>query len=191
MKRFWEVVVVVVVIIAGLFFFFPRKYTYNLFPPAQNGTASENGSNSPAASTPQTVSSSNGMAAVTAGSNEIASRVTSPNPVPGPTAGTNEEPVLPPLTVLDQARVALGNYRSAFSQNPVGNNAEITAALMGKNPRQINFIADSGVRVNEKGEMVDVYGTPFFFHQISGQEMEIRSAGEDKILWTFDDLVTK
>ena len=84
------------------------------------------------------------------------------------------------------------DYCSAFGENPVGNNAEITAALMGKNPKHINFVTpESGLRVNDKGEMVDAYGTPFFFHQLSGKEMEIRSAGEDRIMWTFDDLVTK
>jgi hypothetical protein len=124
-------------------------------------------------------------------SNELASRAASPNPAPGSTAGTNEEPVLPPLTVLDKTRIVIHNYRAAFGQNPVGTNPEITAALMGKNPKQINFVADSGLRVNDKGEMVDAYGTPFFFHQISGQEMEIRSAGQDHVMWTYDDLVTK
>ena len=99
---------------------------------------------------------------------------------------------LPPLTVLDNARVAMKNYGTTFGENPVGTNPEITAALMGKNPKQINFItAESGLRVNEQGEMVDAYGTPFFFHQLSGQEMEIRSAGQDRKLWTFDDLITR
>jgi len=99
---------------------------------------------------------------------------------------------LPPLTVLDNARVAMKNYGTRFGENPVGTNPEITAALMGSNPKQINFItAESGLRVNENGEMVDAWGTPFFFHQLSGKEMEIRSAGEDRKMWTFDDLVTR
>jgi hypothetical protein len=191
MKRFWEVLAVIMVVAVGLFLFFPgKKYKYNLFPaspPAQNETASENASNPPAISRQERVPSSNGVPDLITASNEIASRAASPNPA----AETNEAANLPPLTVLDKARVVMHDYHSAFGQNPVGTNPEITAALMGKNPRQINFVADSGLRVNEKGEMVDAYGTPFFFHQISGQEMEIRSAGEDRILWTFDDLVTK
>jgi len=93
--------------------------------------------------------------------------------------------------VLDKARVVIGNYRAAFGENPVGTNPEITAALTGKNSKQINFVAGSGLRVNEKGEMVDAYGTPFFFHQISGHEMEIHSAGQDRVMWTSDDLVTR
>ena len=99
---------------------------------------------------------------------------------------------LPPETVLDNARVVMKNYGSRFGENPVGTNAEITEALMGKNPKGVNFITEeSGLRVNENGEMVDAWGTPLFFHQVSGTEMEIRSAGQDRKMWTFDDLVTR
>jgi hypothetical protein len=64
--------------------------------------------------------------------------------------------------------------------------------LNGKNPTQANFIkAEAGMRINENGELVDPWGTPYFFHQLSGTEMEIHSAGPDKIMWTRDDLVTK
>jgi len=121
----------------------------------------------------------------------LTSRAASPNPVPDSGAHTNEPPALPPLTVLDKARVTIHNYHAAFGENPVGTNPEIAAALQGKNPRQINFLAESGLRLNGKGEIVDGYGTPFFFHQISGNEMEIRSAGPDKVMWTPDDLVTR
>jgi len=93
---------------------------------------------------------------------------------------------------LDNARVVIKNYGSAFGGNPVGTNPEITEALMGKNPKGITFITpESGLRVNENGEMVDAWGTPFFFHQISGQEMEIHSAGADRKMWTLDDLITR
>ncbi len=121
----------------------------------------------------------------------LISRAASPNPVPDSGANTNEPPALPPLTVLDKARVTIHNYHAAFGENPVGTNPEIAAALQGKNPRQINFLAESGLRLNGEGEIVDGYGTPFFFHQISGNEMEIRSAGPDKVMWTSDDLVTR
>ncbi len=120
---------------------------------------------------------------------DLASHASSPNPNP---AETNEPPALPPQVVVDNARLAVRDYRSAFGENPVGTNPEITAALMGKNPKNINFVTpESGLRVNEKGEMIDAYGTPFFFHQISGKEMEIRSAGPDRMMWTFDDLVAR
>ena len=111
-----------------------------------------------------------------------------PAPETPPAASAN----LPPLTILDNARVVMHNYHDRFGENPVGDNAEIAAALLGKNPKQVTFITEeSGLRTNEKGELLDGWGTPFFFHQVSSSEMEIRSAGEDRKLWTFDDQVTR
>jgi hypothetical protein len=46
-----------------------------------------------------------------------------------------------------------------------------------------------GTHVNASGELVDAWDTPYFSHQISGSEMEIHSAGPDKVMWTSDDLV--
>ena len=51
--------------------------------------------------------------------------------------------------------------------------------------------ADAGLRLNAAGELVDPWGTPYFFHQLSATEMEIHSAGPDKVMWTRDDLVIK
>lgn len=97
-----------------------------------------------------------------------------------------------PQIVLEKMRRAIVNYGSTFSGNPVGTNPEIAAALNGENPKQIKFIdAENGLRINGKGELVDSWGTPFFFHQLSATDMEIRSAGPDKIMWTHDDLVIK
>jgi hypothetical protein len=50
--------------------------------------------------------------------------------------------------------------------------------------------AAAGMRMNENGELVDPWGAPCFFHQISGSDMEIRSADADGKMWTADDLVT-
>jgi hypothetical protein len=97
-----------------------------------------------------------------------------------------------PQSVLENTRRAIVNYGSTFGGNPVGTNPEITAALNGQNPKQIKFIdPEAGLRVNGNGELVDSWGTPFFFHQLSANDTEIRSAGPDKVMWTADDLVIK
>ena len=97
-----------------------------------------------------------------------------------------------PATVLSNMRVTINQYRSMFGENPVGTNPEITKALNEDNPKQAGFIKEElGLRINGKVELVDYWGTPFFFHQLSGTEMEIHSAGPDKVMWTADDLVTK
>ena len=98
----------------------------------------------------------------------------------------------PPNIVLEKVAHAIRDFASMFGGNPVGTNPEITAALNGQNPRQANFISsEAGMRINGNGELVDPWGTPYFFHQLSGTEMEIHSAGPDKIMWTSDDLVVK
>ena len=76
-------------------------------------------------------------------------------------------------------------YRSALrTGNPVGENSEITAALAGRNRLGYAFIPADSPAINAKGELCDRWGTPYFFHQLSGERMEIRSAGPDRRLWT-------
>lgn len=99
---------------------------------------------------------------------------------------------LPPEMVMANVRQALRDYALRFGGNPVGTNQEITRALNGDNLRQVNFLnEEAGVRINEKGELVDPWGVPFFLHQLAAREMEIRSAGPDRAMWTEDDLVIK
>jgi hypothetical protein len=108
--------------------------------------------------------------------------------VPGP----EPLPGLTPATVLQNMRGTIRDYSARFGGNPFGNNREITAKLNGGNAKQIVFLKEEdGMRINERGELIDNWGTPFFFHQISGTEMEIHSAGPDRKMWTADDLVLK
>jgi hypothetical protein len=104
---------------------------------------------------------------------------------------TFESTNLPPATILENMRTMIRQYGAAFGGNPVGTNPEITQALQGNNPKHINFLKTDGNRVNANGELVDPWGSPYFFHQLSGTEMEIRSAGPDRVMYTPDDLVIK
>jgi hypothetical protein len=72
--------------------------------------------------------------------------------------------------------------------NPVGENAEITAALTGDNRFHFAFIPRNHPAINAAGELCDRWGTPFRFHQVSGTQMEIRSAGPDRKFATADDV---
>lgn len=129
---------------------------------------------------------------VAADATTAAAKSTPPAPPPAaPVPDTAESSSLPGATVLDNMRVTIRQFASAFGENPVGTNPEITGALQGDNPKHINFLKADGNRVNAKGELVDVWGTPYFFHQISGHEMEVRSAGPDRVMYTGDDLVTR
>ena len=99
---------------------------------------------------------------------------------------------MPAETAIENMSRAIRQYGQMFGGNPVGTNPEFARELGGDNPKHINFIStDSGMRLDADGELVDPWGTPYFFHQISGSEMEIHSAGPDKVMWTSDDLVVK
>jgi hypothetical protein len=82
-------------------------------------------------------------------------------------------------------------FRTNFLQtgNPTGTNAEITAALTGRNRLQLALIPGDHPAINKAGELCDRWGTPFFFHTESATRMEIRSAGPDRKLWSEDDVV--
>jgi hypothetical protein len=80
-------------------------------------------------------------------------------------------------------------WRSNFPRtgNPVGENAEITAALLGDNPLGLALLPRNHPAINARGEICDRWGTPFRLHQLSGERMEIHSAGPDRRFGTDDD----
>src|SRR6266850_96734 len=88
---------------------------------------------------------------------------------------------------MESVKFVVRDFRAALDGNPVGNNAEITRALMGANRSKTRFLDTGAFQLNDSGELIDHWGTPYFFHQISGHEMEIRSAGPDRRMWTGDD----
>ena len=70
-------------------------------------------------------------------------------------------------------------------------NREIVSFLQGKNRDRLAWIPKDHQFVNDKGELVDRWGTPLFFHRESGLQFELRSAGPDRKHWTKDDVSTK
>ena len=121
------------------------------------------------------------------GSESSTKPATIPAGQPAPLQFTNFDPAI----VLENMGRAIHQYGTMFGGNPVGNNQEITSQLNGNNPKHINFLnPEAGMRLNENGELIDPWGTPYFFHQLSGHDTEIHSAGPDRILWTSDDLVS-
>lgn len=157
--------------------------------PQSPATTSAQKLNSPG----QPASASNAIVAPSGNPPAItSSTATAALPVPARSPHEPEFTNFPPEIVLDKVAHAIRDYASMFGGNPVGTNPEITAALNGNNPRQARFInSEAGMRINGKGELVDAWGTPYFFHQLSGTDMEIHSAGPDLIMWTADDLITK
>ena len=110
------------------------------------------------------------------------------NPPPSP------KPQLPPATLenvrqaIEDLDLVIRDFRSALGGNPVGDNAEITRSLRGSNLKQLKLKLPDNSPLNAEGELCDIWGTPYFFHQLSGKHMEIRSAGPDRKMWTADDI---
>jgi hypothetical protein len=90
------------------------------------------------------------------------------------------------LEILDQIFAA---WRTNYPRygNPIGENIEITGALTGGNTFKLALVPKDHPAINADGELCDRWGTPFRFHQISGDRMEIRSAGPDRKFGTADD----
>jgi len=52
----------------------------------------------------------------------------------------------------------------------------------------VRFLPEQAPYLDAEGRLVDRWGTPYFFHPVSGEDMEIVSAGPDAELWTDDDV---
>jgi hypothetical protein len=91
----------------------------------------------------------------------------------------------------DKVSLMVRDYRTVAGENPVGTNAEIMASVTGGNPKGATLGPPEGMSLNENGELIDRWGTPYFFHQLSRDQMEIRSAGADRVMWTDDDAIAK
>jgi hypothetical protein len=107
-------------------------------------------------------------------------------------------PPVEPIVISPEARRDIDNvqfvfrdYRARLGANPEGTNAEIMRKVLGANNAHVRFDLPEGQALNEKGELLDRWGTPYFFHQLSAKEMEIRSAGPDRKFYTSDDIVMK
>jgi len=68
-------------------------------------------------------------------------------------------------------------------------NVEITNALLGKNYLGVAYLTDDHPRIDEHGQLTDKWDIPYYFHVLSADKIEIRSAGEDKIMYTDDDII--
>ena len=83
----------------------------------------------------------------------------------------------------DKLIQGLQQYREFFKRYPSGTTAEISKALSGQTDEKVMIMATKDSQKNDKGEIVDPWGTPiqFFF---SHNAVLIRSAGPNK---SFED----
>ncbi len=110
-----------------------------------------------------------------------------PPSTPPPRPAANAEPEV--AADFDKVSLMFRDYRTRFGENPVGTNAEIMQAIMGGNPKGAQLGPPEGQTLSEHGELIDRWGTPYFFHQLSKDLMEIHSAGPDRRMGNGDDLI--
>lgn len=94
----------------------------------------------------------------------------------------------------DAENLILGiqQYREFTGGYPTGNNIQIAKALLGQTEKKVLILAVRRADINDKGEILDPWGTPLQFY-FSHNEVMIRSAGpnkawEDSAIPTADDL---
>ena len=141
----------------------------------------------PVTASPSAVTSTPTRPGISLSAPPAAQSVTTTPPLPTPAPAADPSFVETLAADLDEVQTLFRDFRTALRENPVGTNAEITRALRGDNLKQIKLGVPDGSSLNAEGELVDRWGTPYFFHQLSAQRMEIRSAGPDRQLWTGDD----
>lgn len=109
-----------------------------------------------------------------------------PPSTPPPRRAVDAEPEI--AADFDKVFLMLRDYRTLTGENPVGTNAEIMQAIMGGNPKGAQLGPPEGQTLNGNGELIDRWGTPYFFHQLSKDLMEVHSAGPDRRMGNEDDL---
>jgi len=112
-----------------------------------------------------------------------------PASFPPPRQAADAEPEV--AASFDQVSLMIRDYHALTGENPVGTNAEIMKAIMGGNPKGAQLGPPEGQTLNANGELIDRWGTPYFFHQLSKDLMEIHSAGPDRRMWNDDDLISR
>ena len=107
--------------------------------------------------------------------------------------GIDDPKLAPDFDPEEDARLifnVLEFYRMVFNQNPVaGDNQSVMAALMGENDRDVVLFPDDHPSLSPLGELLDPWETPYLFHAVSAQLMEIVSPGPDRVLGTPDDII--
>ncbi len=95
-------------------------------------------------------------------------------------------------TDCDNLILGIQQYREFVGTYPTGNNAGIVKSLLGQTEKKVLILAVRRSDLNDKGEIVDPWGTPLRFY-FSHDEVLIPSAGpnkawEDNAVGTADDL---
>lgn len=74
------------------------------------------------------------------------------------------------------------------ARRPLSANEDWARVWRGADGSGERFLSDQHPALNDRGQVVDRWGIPLFFHAVGRGRFEVRSAGPDRMLWTEDDL---
>jgi hypothetical protein len=93
------------------------------------------------------------------------------------------------VEIVQQITGALLSSLKGPARPPLGSNADFARALRGENRLGVLMLPARHPAFDGRGELIDRWGTPYHFHAVSSDFIEIRSAGPDLRLFTDDDFV--
>lgn len=114
-------------------------------------------------------------------------------PVPGDAllAGYGD-PSTPPMEDMKKIHRVVTGYFSVIkdaSRFPIGGNGDLAAALRGENPNREVFVKPGHRIFSQDGLLIDRWGSPLIVHPEAWKQLELRSAGPDRVPYNEDDLV--
>ena len=102
------------------------------------------------------------------------------------------DPATPPIEDLRKIQHVAVGYFSLIKDArrfPIGGNEDLSAALRGENPNRETFIRAGHPVFSREGLLLDRWGSPLIVYPEAWRELELRSAGPDRIPYNGDDLV--
>lgn len=102
------------------------------------------------------------------------------------------DPSTPPIEDLRKLQHVVSGYFSVIkdaSRFAIGGNEDLSAALRGENPNREVFVRNEHPVFAGGALLTDRWGSPLIVHPEAWKQLELRSAGPDKIPYNEDDLV--
>lgn len=114
-------------------------------------------------------------------------------PLPGERLmGGARDPFVEPIEDLHALDRVIIGYFSIIKDHegyPIGGNEDLAAALRGENAYKQRFLPDDHYAFGPDGRLIDRWETPIFVHPVAARDIELRSAGPDRQMFTADDVV--
>ena len=98
---------------------------------------------------------------------------------------------LPAMVKFDMTNLVscLASYHAIYGNFPTGNNAQITSALNGENPRKVMLNPIGPRRAARSKEILDFWDTAYRFSFQSNSVIVVCSAGKNGLFGDTDDVV--